>query len=61
MCYWTQGRLQDRSQNRLLDIVDKRNCQSQWSGQCVVFPEVGLLHFGHCLYLEADSTVMQTL
>ena len=26
-------RSQDRSQNRLLDTVDKRNCQSQWSGQ----------------------------
>ena len=29
VCYWTP----DRSQDRLLDIVDKLNCQLQWPGQ----------------------------
>ena len=29
VCYWTL----DRSQDRLLDTVDKLKCQLQWSGQ----------------------------
>ena len=32
-CYRTLNRSQDRSQDRLLDTVDKLNCQLQWPGQ----------------------------
>ena len=33
LCLWTSGGSQDRSQDRLLDTVDKLNCQLQWPGQ----------------------------
>ena len=29
--------------------------------QYMILPECGLLHFGHCPYLGADTTVVQTL
>ena len=32
-CYGTLNRSQDRSQDRLLDTVDKLNSRLQWSGQ----------------------------
>ena len=33
LCQWILDGLQDTSQDRLLDTVDKVNCQLQWPGQ----------------------------
>ena len=42
VCYWTP----DESQDRLLDTVDKHNCQLQWPGQIGFI--IGFII--HCLY-----------